>query len=82
MMPFMVYKRNAGHSQPHDIMLAHSEERKLWILSTETDFWITETNYGSFELNKQDSLGSVLDKSHRFEIYEVIDAFRISVLTN
>lgn len=72
--PYIVYKRNAGHSQPHDMALARSEEYKVWILSTEKDFWIVPTAYDNFDFNIDDSVGSILDRICRQEIYKIVDA--------
>lgn len=66
--PYMVYKRNAGYSQPHDIALAHSQRMKVWILSTESDFWIVQSDYGQVDFHKDQSMGSVLDQDTRSEI--------------
>jgi hypothetical protein len=72
--PYIVYKRNAGHSQPHDICMARSERNKIWILITERDFWFVNSDYGQIEFNIEDSMGSVLDQNHRFEIGNLRDA--------
>jgi hypothetical protein len=66
--PHMVYKRNAGYSQPHDLALARSEINKVWILITERDFWFVASNYGQVEFDIEDSMGSVLNPPHRLEI--------------
>lgn len=71
--PFIVYKRNAGHSQPHDIALAQSKDFKTWILSTERDFWIVPTTYDNFDFSVEDSIGSILDRTTRNEIYKIVD---------
>jgi len=71
--PFVVFKKGHGHSQPHDIMLAHSEQHKVWILMTNDDFWIVNCDYGQFDFNKKDSLGSVLDLDTRHLLYSVVD---------
>lgn len=72
--PFMVYKRNAGHSQPHDICLARSERNKIWILITEQDFWFLASDYGQVDFVKDQSMGSVLEQSHRAEMGYLRDA--------
>jgi hypothetical protein len=74
--PFMVYKRNAGHSQPHDIALAWSNTNKVWILSTERDFWFVASDFGQVEFHIDDSMGSVLEKEHRLEMGKLRDALR------
>lgn len=68
LMPYIVYKKNAGHSQPHDICLARSQLNKIWILITERDFWFVNSDYGQVEFNIDDSMGSVLDKDHRLQM--------------
>lgn len=72
--PYIVYKRNAGHSQPHDICLARSERNNIWILITERDFWFVKSNYGQIEFNIDQSMGSVLDQTHRLEMGNLRDA--------
>jgi len=72
--PFMVYKRNAGHSQPHDISLARSESMKIWILITERDFWFIASDYGQIDFTIDQSMGSVLDKNSRLEMGLLRDA--------
>lgn len=72
--PFMVYKRNAGHSQPHDICLARSERNKIWILITERDFWFVQSDYGQVEFPVTESMGSVLNQEHRLEMGNLRDA--------
>jgi len=74
LMPFIVYKRNAGHSQPHDICLARSEHNKIWILITERDFWFVKSDYGQIDFHIDNSMGSVLDQKNRFEIGTLRDA--------
>lgn len=71
--PFIVYRKNAGHSQPHDIALARSQEFKTWILSTQRDFWVVPTVYDNLEFAVSDTIGSILDHSARTEIYRIID---------
>lgn len=72
--PFLVYKRNAGHSQPHDICLAHSQSNNIWILATERDFWFIQSDYGQVDFPVDQSMGSVLDKSSRLEMGKLRDA--------
>jgi hypothetical protein len=72
--PFMVYKRNAGYSQPHDIALAYSQSNKVWILSTERDFWFVRSDYGQVDFQIDDSMGSVLEQTARLEMGRLRDA--------
>lgn len=72
--PFIVYKRNAGHSQPHDICLARSERNKIWILITERDFWFIQSDYGQVDFHIDQSMGSVLDQAQRIEMGNLRDA--------
>lgn len=72
--PYMVYKRNAGYSQPHDIALARSESNKVWILSTERDFWFIVSDYGQVDFHIEQSMGSVLEKDSRLEMGKLRDA--------
>lgn len=72
--PYMIYKRNAGHSQPHDICLARSERNKIWILITERDFWFVKSDYGQIDFQIDQSMGSVLDQQCRLEMGNLRDA--------
>lgn len=72
--PYLVYKRNAGHSQPHDICLARSERNKIWILITERDFWFINSDYGQVDFPVDQSMGSVLEQEHRIEMGNLRDA--------
>jgi hypothetical protein len=72
--PYMVYKRNAGYSQPHDITLARSENNKVWILCTERDFWFMPSDYGQVDFHIDNSMGSVLEKESRLEMGKLRDA--------
>lgn len=73
MEPYIVYKKNHGHNQAHDVMLCHSEFTHLWFLSTTNDFWIIQSDYGQIELPIEDSLGSVLERTSRDEIWKVYE---------
>ena len=73
LLPYVVFKKGQGYNQEHDILLARSEQHKIWILITENDFWISNNDYGEFHLDKQESLGSILDPEIRKVLYEVID---------
>lgn len=75
--PLIIYKKNAGHSQPHDMCLAHSQDYKIWLFSTQRDFWIMPSQYGNFDFTVNDSMGSILEPAVRQEIYKVIDAMRL-----
>ena len=72
--PYVIYRRQAGHNQPHDMAMAHSQENCIWVFSTERDFWITPCAYGEFDFDIQDSMGSILLKDTRLEIYKLIDS--------
>lgn len=71
--PYMVYKKNAGHSQPHDLALARSEKNHVWILSTAKDFWLIPSDYGQVTFDQENSMGSVLDRDCRLEIGRLRD---------
>ena len=72
--PYMVYKRNAGYSQPHDICLARSESNKVWLLVTERDFWFVQSDYGQVDFHIDDSIGSCLEQGPRLEMGKLRDA--------
>lgn len=72
--PYVVYKKGAGYSQPHDIALARSDSNQVWILSTERDFWFVSSDYGQVDFVVEDSMGSVLEQGNRFEMGKLRDA--------
>ena len=71
---FTVYKSGAGYSQPHDIVMARHTD--IWIFATELDTWIVKDSSSQVWLNKEDSLGSILDRTTREEIYKIADAIK------
>lgn len=73
--PYVVFKKNHGYNQPHDVAVSYSESKKIWIVITERDFWIKPGNM-PITIDKNDSMGSILDPAVRKEIYQVIDAIR------
>jgi hypothetical protein len=75
--PYVIYKKNHGYSQPHDIAMAYSESKNIWIFITERDFWLTPSNKFPVHFEKTKSMGSILDPVVRKEIYQVIDAIRL-----
>jgi hypothetical protein len=77
--PYVVYKKNQGYNQPHDIAMCYSETTNLWLLATKNDFWIVESNYGQVDFPIDDSLGSVLDRAVRDEIWKVYDALSTTI---
>jgi hypothetical protein len=70
--PYVVYKKNHGYNQPHDIAVCNSESKNIWILITERDFWIKGSGI-PVTFDRNDSMGSILDPEVRHEIYQVID---------
>ena len=73
--PYVVFKKNHGYNQPHDVAACYSESKNIWIVITERDFWI-KPGATPITLDKNDSMGSILDPEARKEIYQVIDAIR------
>lgn len=75
--PCLVYRSNQGYNQPHDVAISHAPDEQVWILSTENDFWIIDSNYGEIIINVADSLGSILDETFRKQtIYPLLDLRR------
>ena len=70
---FNIYKKGQGYSQPHDMCLCHSVAHKVWVFATETDYWIQLTDGGNIVFDKQESVGSVLDKDTRLVIGTIWD---------
>lgn len=74
--PYVVYKRNQGHNQAHDIAVAHSEQDGTWLISTQDDFWIVPTRYGEFTVERGvNSMGALANEQQRKNvIYPVLDS--------
>jgi hypothetical protein len=73
---FDVYKRGQGYNQPHDICLIHSENFKLWVLSTRDNFWICESDGGNIVFDVKDSMGSILNPLERSLIYQAFNQLK------
>lgn len=73
-VPYLVYRKGHGYSQPHDITLVRFG--KTWILSTERDLWIDDSGYGEIIFNVDESLGSILNRNVREVVYKVADAIK------
>lgn len=71
---FTVYKAGAGYSQPHDVVMARHND--IWIFATEQDTWIVRDSSSQVWLNKEDSLGSVLDRTTREELNKIADSIK------
>lgn len=74
---FVIYKQGAGYSQPHDMILAR--KGNLWIFATEQDTWFVRGETNGVIFNREDSMGSILDRSVREEIYLVCDGIKAIV---
>jgi hypothetical protein len=79
---FVINKRGQGYSQSHDMCLVHSEKYKIWVLSTQEDYWIVKGDQGQVIFNRSNSLGSVLDKQARFEIGQAWDMIKAQLNPN
>ena len=73
-IPFVIYQRGKGYSQPHDLFVARFNN--LWIVSTQEDLWIKESKHSNFTLDKEDTLGSILNKSVRDDLYQAVDKIK------
>jgi hypothetical protein len=73
---FTIYKKNQGYTQHHDLCLSRNERHQVWILSTTRDFWIQKSDQATITFDLDNSLGSILDQSVRFEIGEICDNIR------
>ena len=71
---FTVYKSGGGYSQPHDVVLACHKD--IWICSTDHDTWIVKNSDSQVWLNKEDSLGSILDITTRQELNKIADGIK------
>lgn len=71
---FIVFQRGHGYNQPHDLVVAKRDD--IWIVSTQEDTWITKNNQSEFWLTKDDSLGSVMERSTREELWKISDGLK------
>lgn len=73
---FVINKRGQGYSQDHDICLIHSEKYSVWVLATQTDYWVVNSDAGQIQFDRSASLGSVLDQQARFNIGSLWDKLK------
>ena len=73
---YVINKRGKGYSQDHDMCLVHCEKHNMWVLSTQNDYWITQSDLGEIEFDRGQSLGSVLDKDSRIQIGQIWDQIK------
>ena len=71
--PLMVYKRNNGFSQPHDIAVAYSDQDSVWVFMTESHTWITQSAYANFTLNVAEAFGPITNKDTVEELWKLIE---------
>jgi len=76
-VPYIIYKKGGGFSQPHDMCLAYYPSAGHYIFSTHRHFWIQQKNKSKETvLDIKDSIGCILNAEHRSKIYSVIDEFK------
>lgn len=73
---FNVYKKGRGWTQAHDICLMHNEEYQIWVLSTQDNFWICNSDGGNVIFDVKDSLGSIMNVNDRKTIYTLYDSLK------
>lgn len=76
---FVINKRGKGYSQDHDMCLAYSERYQVWILSTQEDYWVIQSDSGQIVFDKKHSLGSVLNQQSRLEIGNLWDRLKTQI---
>ena len=78
LVPYIVFRPGNGQSQPHTVAIAHSNESNIWVLITDEDFWITQSNYGHIEFVRGvNSLGCVVNENNRQQkIYPMLDIIK------
>jgi len=75
---FNVFLKDLGlFNQDHDVAVAHDPINKTWLVLTERDFWIQVTDYREFELNVNDSLGSIQDEKVRKRFWNITDKIKL-----
>lgn len=70
---YVLYKKGQGYSQPHDLTLAYSPTKKVWMLSTEQHTWLMPDTGDDVIFNIDLAFGPINTKESRFEIYTIID---------
>ena len=73
---YTAFRKGYGYNQDHDIAVAYDNTNKTWLISTEEDFWIQQTEYREFDLQKSTSHGSLMDENTRKHFYQAIDQLR------
>jgi len=73
---FVINKRGQGYSQDHDMCLVHNQLFNVWVFATQNDYWIVKGDQGQIIFDRNDSLGSVLDKHCRLEIGNIWDKIK------
>lgn len=69
---YMIYKKGQGYSQPHDLALAYSTTKNIWILSTEQHTWLMPNSDIQTVFDIDLAFDSILNHDARLEIYNVI----------
>jgi len=73
---FSLYQVGRGYKQNHDICLVKTLNYNFYILSTYSDFWITQSNQDKIIFDRSDSIGSCLEYKHRQQIYKIYKDLR------
>jgi len=74
---YNVFLKDYGWNQDHDVAVAHDTVNKTWLVLTERDFWIQQTDYREFELNVKDSLGCIRDKEVQDNFWNLTDNIKL-----
>jgi hypothetical protein len=73
---YNIYKKGQGYAQAHDMTLFYNEQNNCWVFATQDDYWIQLSDSGEVVFDKQDSLGSVLNKDDRLIIGDIWDKIK------
>jgi hypothetical protein len=73
---FNIYKKGRGWTQAHDICLMHNVEYQIWVLSTQDNFWICNSDGGNITFDVRDSLGSIMNPNDRKTMYALYDTLK------
>jgi hypothetical protein len=74
---YHVYQKGQGYqSRSSDVMLMRIPDKNVWFFSTSDNTWLFEQKYENFTIDVEISIGGVLDKEIRQQLYDWSDRMR------
>lgn len=73
---YQVYKKGQGYTSTSDVMLMRIPQYNVWFFSTSENTWLFEQKLENFSMTIDQSVGSILDKTVREQIYVWSDTQR------